>query len=480
MFYTKMKRSKFIGLWLFSMLALSPFCLCAQEKPRVIVMTDAEVDDRSSMVHLLLCSNEVDIEGIIQAASFSHPMGHSNEPWLSDMIEHYAQVYPNLKLHADGYPSPEKLRSVCLIGDEDPTHIVVEGNGMNRFPGDKSRIDPTDWAETPGSKKIVETLLDADSRKVYLLAWGGGNTAAKAFQVLKDKYSPEEYQRAVRKAVMYNIWYQDGAGNYIETYHPGVTMLVSYGFLGTWAYGALRYSEDFVKYRFHKDNPLVADYPNEYINEGDSPSFFYVLGNGLRGYEDPTWGGWGGRFYKVEGLANVYRDVNKLSYQAWTEYILRDLEVRSSWCSTDQVDDANHYPTIELDKPLAFAVQSGETVEIHAKVTDADKPNPEAMWKRYGTLWQQQGMTKESFMSRSKDMRPLPCHTDWWQYKEAGTCTQWVTIRQVPQGISFVAPMVNKTETLHLIVEATDQGEPALTKFARVVVTINPPSPQQP
>ena len=282
-----------LSLWktLFLSIVLSiiviPIESRAEEKPRVIIMTDGEVDDRSSMVHLLLCSNEVDILGIIQANSFSQPKGHSVDGWLEKQMEHYAVVYPNLKAHADGYPDPAILKSRCFLGDEDESHIVVQGNGMNRFPGDEVKIDPVLWDETPGSKAIVETLLDENPAKVYLLAWGGGNTAAKAFQILKDKHSAADYHRAVSKAVMYNIWYQDGAGNYIETYHPGVTMLLSYGFLDTWAYGALAYSEDFVTNHLKRDNPLMQDYVNDYINEGDSPSFFHMLGNGLRSYEEP-------------------------------------------------------------------------------------------------------------------------------------------------------------------------------------------------
>ncbi len=451
-----------------------PVTLFGNEKPRIIIMTDAEVDDRSSMVHLLLCSNEVEIAGIIQAASASHPNGHSNEPWLSQAIDHYAEVYPNLKIHADGYPTPEALRKVCFVGDENPNHIVVQGNGMNRYPGDKCEIDPTKWEENDGAKRIVEVLLDNDPRKVFLLAWGGGNTAAKAFQMLKDNYPLADYQRAVQKAVMYNIWYQDGAGNYIETHHPDVTMLVSYKFLDSWAYGALRYSEDFVKYRLDRSNPLMADYVNDYINEGDSPSFYYVLGNGLRGYEDPTWGGWGGRFYKVEGMKNVYRDVNVLTYRAWSEQVLRDFEAHAIWSTTTSYDEANHYPVIELDTPLDITVTEGEIVEIHATVTDNDKPNPEAMWKMYGTLWEQQGMSKEAWMERAKNMPPMPVNTSWWQWMEAGTYRQWVNLQMGRGRVSFTAPHVEKPETIHLIAEATDQGSPALTSYARVVVTVMP------
>lgn len=55
-------------------------------------------------------------------------------------------------------------------------------------------------------------------------------------------------------------------------------------------------------YLHNGHGPLAALYPQDYISEGDSPAFLYTLGSGLRGYEDPTYGGWGGQFYKIEGL----------------------------------------------------------------------------------------------------------------------------------------------------------------------------------
>ena len=41
----------------------------AYERPRVVIMTDAETDDRCSMVHALLYANDMDIAAIIQTNS---------------------------------------------------------------------------------------------------------------------------------------------------------------------------------------------------------------------------------------------------------------------------------------------------------------------------------------------------------------------------------------------------------------------------
>jgi hypothetical protein len=39
---------------------------------------------------------------------------------------------------------------------------------------------------------------------------------------------------------------------------------------------------------------------------------------------------------------------------------------------------------------------------------------------------------------------------------------------------SFTAPRVTTPETLHLVVAVTDRGAPPLTRYARVVITIEP------
>jgi len=51
-------------------------------KPRVIAMTDGEIDDRCSMIRFLLYSNDMDIAAIIQTNSVFQEKGWSSEKWL--------------------------------------------------------------------------------------------------------------------------------------------------------------------------------------------------------------------------------------------------------------------------------------------------------------------------------------------------------------------------------------------------------------
>ena len=350
-------------------------------KPRVIVMTDAEVDDRCSMVHLLLHANDCDIAAIIQTNSCHQLNGWSHEHWLETQIDHYAEVYPNLIVHDPDYPSPDKLRAAICVGDEDKAHLAGFEHRDITQPGVEPKIDPTGWPETEGSRRIVEILLDQDPRKVYIQAWGGGNTAAKAFQILKDRH-PQDYERAVGKVVMYNIMYQDGAGPYIERFHPGVTMILSTK-LDVWGYGGQEYTSEFVdKYLHQGHGALCQDYLQDAIAEGDSPAFLYALDNGLRSFEDPTYGGWGGMFQKADGFDNVYIDTDASDTHLWREQVLREFQARAQWCVTPDRLQANHHPVVAITEGSALTVKSGEPVTLHATAIDDEPIDLDYAWEQ--------------------------------------------------------------------------------------------------
>ncbi len=81
-------------------------------KSRVLVLTDIEnePDDAQSLVRFLLCTNEMDVEGLLATTSV----------WMRDTtradkiqghIEAYREVRDNLLVHADGYPEADFLLS---------------------------------------------------------------------------------------------------------------------------------------------------------------------------------------------------------------------------------------------------------------------------------------------------------------------------------------------------------------------------------
>ncbi|MDD6128927.1 MAG: hypothetical protein PUB60_12340, partial [Veillonellaceae bacterium] len=63
--------------------------------------------------------------------------------------------------------------------------------------------------------------------------------------------------------------------------------------------------------------------------------------------------------------------------------------------------------------------------------------------------------------------------SSWMQYQEAGTYAGKVKLAKT-NGLttSFTMPKdIKKGETIHLILTVTDSGTPALTHYARVIVT---------
>lgn len=443
-------------------------------KPRVIVLTDGEVDDQSSMVRFLLYANDFDVEAIIETNSVFQRLGHSKEGWLKKQLDAYEKDYPNLIKQDPNYPTALSLREKCFIGDEDSSHIVVNHFASKRLAGMKPQINPDQWADTDGSDRIVAILLKNDPRPVYIQAWGGGNTAAKAFAKLKKLY-PSQYAKAIAKVVMYNIWYQDGAGSYIETFHPDATMLISYHFSGTWDYGSQSKTKQFVTDKLHngKGN-LCKLYPQKDISEGDSPSFLYTIPNGLRSYENPTFGGWGGLFCKVNGFKNIYRDTDKGNYARWIEYANNDFEARLKWCETDLYAQANHKPIVNIKNGLNLTVKSGETVVLEAEYSDPDPLDIDGLWESYKAVFEQQGIDRVKFAPIA-EKNWKKCEPYWWQFEEAGTYKGFIQLSKTDEAqLTFIAPKVDKPCTIHLILEVTDRAIPRLTSFNRVIITVVP------
>ena len=90
-------------------------------KERLIVLADMgnEPDEIQQMMHLLICSNEIQLEGLISVTSAiirpesPHVYRRVVHPELFHrLIYAYAQVLPNLELHASGWHDPDYLHSI--------------------------------------------------------------------------------------------------------------------------------------------------------------------------------------------------------------------------------------------------------------------------------------------------------------------------------------------------------------------------------
>lgn len=464
-------------------------------RPRVIVTTDGEIDDECSLVRFLLYCNEWDVEAIITSSSQYHWRGHkwAGDDWMDTVMGAYAQVYPNLVKHDARYPSPEFLRGRSFLGNVDAE-------------GEMEQV-------TPGSQRIVEVLLDrSDPRPVWIQAWGGVNTLARALKTIEEEH-PERMQEVAGRLRLFNIWEQDSTyQSYIRPHWEkyGILVIISDQFeaiayrwhtaqpeenwpwlesewMKRWilgvgplgaTYRACEEGEWFNPTNVSGVRQTDASFPvveGDFRSEGDSPSYMYVIPTGMNDPEHPDWGSWGGRYTRVRG--NVWMDPvpdstwtypegrissantwGRLTLKGvipateeqvaayfrpmarWTQAFQNDFAARMSWTVLSP-EEANHQPAVQLETPFKVTAEPGESVTVRVAATD---PDGDALSLR------------------------------WWQYREAGTCPLEAEIAAPGQaGTRITVPAgAVPGATLHFICEVTDNGEPALTRYARAVVTV--------
>ena len=275
-----------------------------EEKPRVIVTSDGEIDDQCSMIRFLLYTNEWDVEGIITSSSQYHWHGHNwaGDHWIDPDLDAYEKVYPNLIKHDSNFPTPEYLRSVTFLGN-----VEVEGE-MDSI--------------TAGSQHIVKVLLDeTDNRPIWLQAWGGTNTIARALKTIEEEH-PEKMAEVANKMRFYFIWEQDTTYQAYIRPHWGkynIPTIISDQFEAIayrWKQILPTEMQKYFEGAWMKENilenhgPLCTLYKahtnesegfddGDFRSEGDSPAFLHTIVTGLRNMESPNWGGWGGRYVRV-------------------------------------------------------------------------------------------------------------------------------------------------------------------------------------
>jgi hypothetical protein len=411
------------------------------QKPRVIVTTDGEGDDLASFVRFLFYANEMDVEALVYVSSKFHPHGEGTQ-WMQTYIDQYGKVYDNLRQHDPAYPSPTHLKGLISIGNLSDQGTAAIGAGK----------------DTAGSTAIQRSIEKNDQRFLWLQAWGGTNTIAQAFyQVRRD--NPSTYGTLLGKVGIYVIYEQEESHidslKWIRSEFPNMLVMKTMEMFGYFAYpGWLRKVPSYLNYLYEKPwwsthikqshGALGASYLwDDLFSEGDSLAYFHNMATGLGSMEDPGFGGWGGRFRRVSN--NYWEDaaddgdIQKSGWR-WFEALQWDLAARADWCVQPK-QNANHHPVVVVDGPLDRTARPGDVVKLSA----AGSSDPDGH-----TL---------SFK--------------WWQYYDADTATQKVSISNDTSrdNASFTVPN-EPGKTVHIILEVKDDGTPALVRYARIVVTI--------
>src|SRR4051812_36771107 len=409
-------------------------------KPRTVVTTDMEQDDLASLIRYLLYTNDVDTQGLVYTSGRYHWAGdgkgtefflpgreyttpQTSWRWTGtrtiqdQVLKAYAQVYPQLRRHDRDYPTPRSLRAKVRIGN-----IVFEGS-----------MD----SDTPGSDRIKRLLLDRDARTLYLQAWGGTNTIARALKSIQDQYSgsPEWArirEKVSRKAVILASGFQDLTyAQYIAPNWPQLRVENLQGGYATWGYNCnfggvgnargLPADRQYFQGAWIKANIQVGPYgslyrswldgqamrgdpldifgdpekapsgwcpplePYDFLSEGDNVAFNPLLDTGIDVPENPALGSWGGRLQQVSESPDLWTlvatekdptgtDVANYTTLRWAGAAQNDFAARMQWTLTPDYRAANHPPRVaNIAWPRTTRVRAGQTLRLSAFGLDRDR-----------------------------------------------------------------------------------------------------------
>lgn len=417
------------------------------KKIRLIVLTDissleagvGEPDDTQSLVRLLLYSNELDIEGLI-ATYTEHGKGAVRVDYLAEIVRQYGKVQANLKKHSAAYPEAGRLME-CIKAGSPVCGLDRVGEGM----------------DTEGSDWIIRVVDRPDTRSVWFAVWGGAVDLAQALWRVKKERGEAGFKAFSEKVKVYSILDQyDTAGPWIRENCPDVFYITSYlAFRGIYREG----DQSLVSRQWADTHicsghgPLGNAYPNydggdcwgpvKGVKEGDTPSFLYLIPNGPGNPDHPDWGGWGGRF---EGTGNRYVDVSDkaggamASVYRWRQAYQNSFQARMDWCVA-AYEEANHEPAAAVETGYEMEAGPGDTVRLSAE--------------------------------GSYDPDGDTLHYQWMVCREAGSYRGELELSgEREQEAAVKIPKSAGEGTVHLLLSVTDDGEPPLTSYRRVILKI--------
>ena len=511
-------------------------------KPRVCITNDGEIDDKNSYVHLLYYANEIDLVGLVQTSSFAHWAGTDNPDvtdnykvpyawpgteWQDEFIDAYAEIYPNLRVHDNNYPTPNYLHSLVKIGN-----IGYTGDMDNA---------------TEGSEHIKNLILDNVPGPLYITAWGGMNTVGRALRDIYEQYGNTDEWESVRQKIYDKVriymWYGqdkpmgsdapdpvfDGVcaqyypdmvyvdvhscnalgwgwenastnnGTIANKNHPipevytGEWMLKNlensqggtskYGPLMDWyvTYGdGTHVNGETSLFQMGENDACMIPFSNggkgifagtgrnryDFCGEGDTPTYLPFFDMGLDSLENYGYGNLAGRFVKDE----LKEEQGITNY-----YVPQNDEVQmSDWANVGKTTELASYDSgarwvTDIFNAFAARAEWG----ISSDYEDANH-RPEVMVKEGNKIEAASG-ERVTLNAVAKDPDGDSVSLKWFNYKEAGTYGADITISGGGKGprTSFVVPDNAKSgDTIHMLVKATDNGKHNLSYYQRVVITV--------
>jgi hypothetical protein len=436
---------------IFCVILFYSFPAFSQEKPKIIILTDigGDTDDEQSLSRFLHYADHFDIKGFCSTSRLGH--GQDIKPELiRAQIQAYRAVYPNLIQHSPDFPHPDYLDT-----------LVKAGQGNHKELGEG-------W-DTEASEHIIK-VVDETQSIVHIPVWGGLRELAQALWKVKRNRSEEELKSFSKKIQVHAIGDQDRHRDYILNEFKDVTFIANgfawYGFTGVRELSAFRgmymtgdvsrQNADWVKSSIHI-SPLGEKYQlhghgTDGMKEGDTPSFLGLIANGLNVPEKPEYGGWGGRYRLLRNA--LYIDVpdflngtlnERHTVARWRPAFQNDFMARVKW-GLVPYEEANHNPIIILNG-------STSTEPIHYKKAKGDLLELDA--------------------SSSHDPDGDDLHYNWFVYEEIYKPETPILFEMEAgmQKVQLKVPEIRDGQHIHIILEVTDGGTPALAAYRRIIIS---------
>ncbi len=466
----------------------------ALDKARLVILADMgnEPDEEQQMAHMLTCSNEFDLEGLI-AVTGKYLRNNPRPDLFHRLINGYAKVVENLRKHADGWPDPEYLHQITKAG-QSKYGIDDVGNGKS----------------SPGSNLLIDVITKNDPRPVYIVINAGSNTLAQALHDYQANHTTEEVDAFIAKLRVFENGSQDNCGAVINHKYPKIHWIRSnyqtycyggpsndgspdkLGKLGphTWkpyAYSHIGQHQWALEHIIAQHGHLGRLFPLRlfgngtlgFLEGGGTIPWMGLVQKGVTDMDHPHWGGWSGRYTreKIKNVWSRHKDIKPdekayspfyvycdaidqwtdpesgITYNneyapvwRWRRSMFNDQQCRMDWC-VKSYEEANHHPIAAFngnkDDAIVFlSAKPGDSIQLDAS------------------------------SSTDPDGDQLEYH--WWMYKEAGTYPKEITINNANQNnAQTTIPNDAGGKQIHFILEVKDNNSIAsLYDFRRIVINV--------
>lgn len=351
---------------------------------------------------------------------------------------------------------------------------------------------------------LVQRLRES-SEALWVVAWGGVNTLAQALQHIQSHYSEQDGAEFRSRLRVYAISDQDDTGPWIRTTFPDIFYIVSihawnsYG-MAAWAgiskslpgSNTTTVSDAWLSTHI-QIGTLGAQYPTpEFVMEGDSPSFLYLVQNGLGHPEYPHWGGWGGRYgYLYPGSSHFHDTVdavigldgsvyttNMAGIWRWRDHFQNDFASRIQWTGTPEFGEASHPPVPIVNGTtgpnfLNLTVQAGQSIVLDASLShDPDHPgtleNLSFEWYQYPEPTQYATNAGAIPTVTLRALSPPSGRNGTLPYNDAGFGGVVLGER-----VQVTVPSDEIGLSYHIILQLTSETRPLpLKRYLRVVINV--------